>query len=151
VLLVKPQSYMNRSGGPVAQLLAEAGAGVEALVVVVDDVALPLGRLRVRASGSDGGHNGLRSIGEALSSFDFARVRIGVGAPPAQPPAPDGPQIAAVAPSPAIDLAEFVLGEFSADELPRAREMAGLAADAVTCVIGEGAAVAMNRYNGRRS
>jgi PTH1 family peptidyl-tRNA hydrolase len=150
VLLVKPQSYMNRSGGPVARLLAEAGAGVEALVVVVDDVALPLGRLRVRASGSDGGHNGLRSIADALASFDFARVRIGVGAPPPQPSPPQGAGAAAPAPAPAIDLADFVLGEFTAEELPRVREMAALAADAVTSVIGEGAAVAMNRYNGPR-
>jgi PTH1 family peptidyl-tRNA hydrolase len=133
-LLVKPQSYMNRSGEPVARLLAEAGLGPDRLVVVVDDVALPLGRLRVRERGSDGGHNGLQSLILALDSEEFARVRIGVGA----------------FPPPEMDLADFVLGDFLAEELPRVREVVGLAADAVLCLAGEGAAVAMNRFNGRR-
>ena len=87
-LLVKPQSYMNLSGEPVARLLAEAGAAPADLVVIVDDVALPLGRLRVRPEGSDGGHNGLLSlIDVAAERRRFARVRIGVGGcePPPRP------------------------------------------------------------------
>jgi len=134
-LLVKPQAYMNLSGEPVARLLSEHGSQTAELVVVVDDVALPLGRLRVRERGSDGGHNGLRSLAVALDSFDFARVRVGVG----------------LEPPPEMDLADFVLGEFLAEELPRLREVIGLAADAVACLAQEGAAVAMNRFNGPRA
>ena len=137
-LFVKPQAYMNLSGEPVARLLSEHGSSVADLVVVVDDVALPLGRLRVRERGSDGGHNGLRSLGAALDSFEFARVRVG-------DLEEDGIH------SRIADLADFVLGEFLAEELPRLREVIGLAADAVACLAQEGAAVAMNRFNGPRA
>jgi len=133
-LLVKPQSYMNLSGEPVARLVAEQDSSAADLVVVVDDVALPLGRLRVRSHGSDGGHNGLRSLVAALGTEDFARVRIGVG----------------MEPPPDVDLADFVLGEFLAEELTRVREVVGQAADAVCCLLEEGAAAAMNRFNGPR-
>jgi len=134
-LLVKPQSFMNLSGEPVARLLAEHAASAADLVVVVDDVALPLGRLRVRAHGSDGGHNGLRSLVAALGTEEFARVRIGVGLE--QPPE--------------MDLADFVLAEFLAEELPRLREVTDLAADATLCLLEDGAPAAMNRFNGRRA
>jgi PTH1 family peptidyl-tRNA hydrolase len=133
VRLVKPLCFMNASGAPVARLLAELQAGAAGLVVAVDDVALPLGRVRVRERGSDGGHNGLRSLVLALGTDAFARVRIGVG----------------VEPRPGIDLADFVLGEFLAEELPKLREVVGVAADAVTCLLAEGAEPAMNRFNGR--
>jgi len=142
-LLVKPQSYMNLSGEPVARLLAEHAASASDLVVVVDDVALPLGRIRVRERGSDGGHNGLRSLVATLATEEFARVRIGVGL--AEPPDMD------LAEPPAMDLAEFVLGEFLAEELLRLREVIGLAADAVSCLLQEGPSAAMNRFNGRRA
>jgi PTH1 family peptidyl-tRNA hydrolase len=134
VLLAKPLLYMNRSGGPVARLLAEAEAAPADLVVVVDDVALDLGTIRVRERGSHGGHNGLRSIGEALGTDDFARVRVGVRR----------------GELPADDLAGFVLGEFPEEDLPLVVEAVGTAAEAVECLVREGAAAAMNRYNGRR-
>ena len=133
-LLVKPQRYMNLSGEPVARLISEHAASPADLVVVVDDVALPLGRLRVREHGSDGGHNGLRSLVTTLGTEEFARVRIGVG----------------LEDPPDMDLADFVLGEFLAEELPRVSEVVGLAADAVSCLLQHGAAVAMNRFNGPR-
>jgi PTH1 family peptidyl-tRNA hydrolase len=131
-LLVKPLSYMNACGEPVARLLAEHAASLDGLVVVVDDVALPLGRLRVRERGSDGGHNGLCSLVMTLGTEAFARVRIGVG----------------VDPPPGMDLADFVLGEFLAEEWPRVREAVGRAADAVCCLLEQGAPAAMNRFNG---
>jgi len=137
--LVKPQSFMNLSGEPVARLLAEAGATPAELIVVVDDVALPLGRLRVRPEGSDGGHNGLGSLIASLGTEAFARVRIGVG--PEATPAELGAQ--------RDDLAAFVLADFLPEELPRLREVIGLAADAVLCLAQEGADAAMNRFNGR--
>ncbi len=133
VLLAKPLLYMNRSGGPVARLLEEAQASPGDLVVVVDDVALDLGTIRVRERGSHGGHNGLRSIGEALGTDDYARVRVGVRRGELPP-----------------DLAEYVLGEFTEEEVPIVQEAVGAAAEAVECLIAEGAAEAMSRFNGRR-
>jgi PTH1 family peptidyl-tRNA hydrolase len=134
VRLVKPVLYMNRSGGPVARLLAEAGAEPSALVVLVDDVALDLGTIRVRERGSHGGHNGLRSIADALGTDEFPRVRIGVRRGELPP-----------------DLAEYVLGEFSEEEVPLVQEAVGTAAEAAECFVREGAAVAMSRFNGRRA
>jgi len=132
-LLVKPLLYMNRSGGPVARLLAEARAEASALVVLVDDVALDLGTIRVRERGSPGGHNGLRSISEALGTDEYPRIRIGVrrGEIPA-------------------DLAGYVLDPFPEDEVPLVQEAVGAAAEAAECLLREGAAAAMNRFNGRR-
>jgi PTH1 family peptidyl-tRNA hydrolase len=140
-LLVKPQSFMNLSGEPVARLLAEASASPADLVVVVDDVALPLGRIRVRPSGSDGGHNGLLSLITSLETDAFARVRIGVGQEAMEAELEAKPD--------SVPLRDFVLGDFLPDELPRLREVIGLAADAVSCLLEEGAAAAMNRFNGR--
>ena len=132
VLLVKPLSFMNLSGVPVTRLLAEHRAEPSDLVVLVDDVALDTGRVRVRARGGHGGHNGLRSLVDALGTEEFPRVRIGIrsGELPA-------------------DLALYVLSDFPADEIPLVREATGLAADAAESVVREGAFAAMNRFNGR--
>jgi PTH1 family peptidyl-tRNA hydrolase len=133
-LLVKPLSFMNGSGGPVARVLEENGGSASDLVVLVDDVALELGTIRVRERGSHGGHNGLRSLGEALGTDDFARVRIGIRRG----------ELAA-------DLAAYVLADFENDEVLLVQEAVGLAADAVTCLLEEGPTLAMNRFNGRRA
>lgn len=129
--LAKPLAYMNRSGPPVARLLADSGATPAELVVVLDDVALPLGTVRVRGRGSAGGHNGLRSIVEALGTEEFARVRIGVqrGELPAE-------------------LADYVLSPFAPEDEPLFREAVARAADAALCLLQEGASAAMNRFNG---
>lgn len=133
VLLVKPLSFMNASGVPVARLLAEREASPGDLVVVVDDVALDLGTVRVRERGGHGGHNGLRSIVDVLGTEEFARVRVGVRRG-----------------EPGEDLAEYVLAEFPPEESLVVQEAVGLAADAVVCLLEEGAQAAMNRFNGRR-
>jgi PTH1 family peptidyl-tRNA hydrolase len=133
VLLVKPLTFMNRSGGPVERLLAAHQGRPEDLVVVVDDVALELGTLRIRERGSHGGHNGLRSIAEVLSSDEFPRVRVGIGK--GEPPE---------------DLAEFVLSDFRQEDVLVVQEMVGYAADAVECLVREGVPAAMNRFNGPR-
>ena len=100
VLLIKPLTYMNRSGAAVGRLLLEPGFNATAdLLVVVDDVALPVGRARIRAQGSAGGHNGLKSVEAALRSQDYARLRIGVGG------RPDG-----------VELADWVLASFDPEE-----------------------------------
>ena len=132
-LLVKPLAFMNASGGPVARLLAERSGSPSDLVVLVDDVALDLGILRVRERGSHGGHNGLRSLVETLGTEEFARVRIGVRRGELPP-----------------ELAEYVLADFHPDETLTVQEAVGLAADAVLCLLAEGAAAAMNRFNGPR-
>lgn len=130
-LLVKPLAYMNNSGEAVAELLARYEfRPEEQLLVVADDIALPLGQLRVRSSGSSGGHNGLQSIIDAIGTQQFARVRCGVG------PLPPG-----------IDPAEFVLDQFPLSELPLAQEMAARAADAVRTILREGITATANTYN----
>jgi len=133
VLLVKPLAFMNASGAPVARVLAAHGGSPAELVVLVDDVALELGTVRVRERGSHGGHNGLRSLAETLGTEEFARVRIGVR----RGELPD-------------DLAGYVLADFAPEEVLVVQEAVGLAADAVQCLLEEGPAAAMNRFNGRR-
>ena len=107
VLLVKPQTYMNRSGSAVARLLLEPEFRVaEDLLVVVDDVALPIGRARIRPSGTAGGHNGLKSIEASLRSQQYPRLRIGVDEAP-----------------PGIDRADWVLGTFAPEEEEAVRNL----------------------------
>lgn len=116
VLLIKPMTYMNRSGAAVRRLLLEPEfKPAEDLLVLVDDVALPVGRARIRAQGSAGGHNGLKSVEAALRSPEYARLRIGVGA------LPEG-----------VDLADWVLASFAPEEaalvraqLPKLAEVVG--------------------------
>jgi PTH1 family peptidyl-tRNA hydrolase len=133
VLLVKPLTFMNRSGAAVAPLLSRLALGPQDLVAVVDDVAIELGTLRVRERGSHGGHNGLRSIADVLGTDDFPRVRVGIRR---------GELL--------VDLAEYVLSDFSDEEVLVVQEVVGLAADALECLVREGAPAAMNRYNAPR-
>jgi peptidyl-tRNA hydrolase, PTH1 family len=132
-LLVKPMTFMNRSGQAVERLVRSGSGAPEELLVVLDDWALELGRLRVRERGSHGGHNGLRSIVDVLGTDEFPRVRCGIrqGEPPQ-------------------DLADYVLSPFPAEDVLVVQEMVGLAADAVVVLIEEGAAAAMNRFNAPR-
>ncbi len=134
VSLVKPLAFMNRSGPPIARVLSEAGCSPAELIVIVDDVALALGTIRVRERGSDGGHNGLRSVTAALGTGEYTRVRVGVasGALPA-------------------DLADYVLSEVPAQDAALFDGAVRLAADAVECALDAGTAAAMNRFNGRRA
>jgi peptidyl-tRNA hydrolase, PTH1 family len=134
VMLLKPQTYMNRSGATLRPLL-EVPEFVPSseLLVVSDDFALPLGTFRLRARGSAGGHNGLRSIEETMGSQEYARLRIGIG------PVPDDVE----------DRSEWVVAPFSRREL---LELAGRLpdlADAVECWLEEGIEPAMNRFNRR--
>lgn len=133
VLLVKPLTFMNRSGGPVLGVLKAYDAAPQDLVIVIDEVALPLGELRIRERGSHGGHNGLRSVIDVLGTEDIPRLRIGIGKG-------DAPQ----------DLADYVLSDFTEDDVLVVQDIVGWAGDAVECLIREGAASAMNRFNGPR-
>jgi PTH1 family peptidyl-tRNA hydrolase len=131
--LVKPLTFMNRSGVAVERLLQSAGGSPQDLVVVLDEAALPLDTLRVRERGSHGGHNGLRSLIDVLGTDEFPRVRVGVG----------GAESVA-------DLADYVLSPFPPEQVLVVQELVGRAADAVVCLLEEGAAAAMNKFNGPR-
>lgn len=135
LFLLKPQTYMNLSGRSVAQLSAYFHIPPQKIIVMFDDISLEPGRLRIRANGSAGGHNGLKSIIAELGSQDFPRVKIGVGAKP----------------RPDYDLADWVLSSFSASDeklLVPALERAG---DAAVCIMEHGCAEAANRFNASRS
>jgi len=132
VLLAKPQTYVNLSGSAVADLRRRHRVKLEDLVVVVDDLDLPLGRLRLRPGGSHGGHNGLRSIIDALRSDAFPRLRVGIGRPPER-----------------MDPAQFVLTPFTAEERATMDPALERAAEAIETVIREGLQGAMNRFNAK--
>jgi PTH1 family peptidyl-tRNA hydrolase len=129
-LLIKPPTFMNLSGPAVAGLAQFYKSELADLFVVLDDVNLELGRLRARAAGSAGGHNGLKSIIGALGSDAFARMRIGVGGG-----------------EPRRDLSGHVLGRFAPDERTVIAEAVGRSADAAELFIAEGIAPVMNRFN----
>lgn len=132
VVLAQPQTFMNLSGLAVARLLDHYGLSVEDLIVLVDDVHLPLGCLRVRQRGSAGGHNGLKSIIGALQSDEFVRLRLGVQ--------PD---------QPVEDLVSYVLSRFRKADLEVVAAMLDQAVEAVRIILREGISEAMNRFNRR--
>ena len=133
VMLIKPQTFMNLSGDSIRQLLDRYGEGAPlSLIVVYDDVALPLGMIRVRERGSAGSHNGLKSIIQRLGSQDFARIRLGVG--------PDHP---------VSDLADFVLSPVPKRERERLDHMLERASDALKVMITEGVPRAQSLFNER--
>ncbi|MDO8614917.1 MAG: aminoacyl-tRNA hydrolase [Dehalococcoidia bacterium] len=137
VLLLKPRTFVNHSGQAVAAALRHSGIAPERLVVVYDDLDLPAGRLRLKAQGSHGGHNGLRSIIGAIAGSGFPRVRIGIGRPH-------------VAGEPAWDpdvVAGWVLSDPGPVEAKALHEAIGRAAEAIELLLNEGVETAMNRYN----
>lgn len=132
VQVIKPQTYMNRSGAALATLRErEDFDPARDLLVVVDDVALDVGRFRLRGAGSPGGHNGLRSVEAVLRRQDYPRLRIGVG------PRPLGND----------DLADYVLDRFTSGERQLLEELLDPMAEAVECWAAEGIERAMNRFN----
>ncbi len=132
VFLMKPQTYMNLSGDAVQPAAAFYKIPPERVLVVSDDVSLPVGKLRVRASGSAGGHNGLKSIIARLGTDAFPRVKIGVGAPPNED----------------FVLADWVLSGFHGQDADLIAAATERAADALETILSEGVERAMNRYNG---
>ena len=131
VLLMKPQTFMNLSGDAVAEAVRYYQLAPQKVLVVSDETALPLAKLRVRAKGSAGGHNGLKSIIARLGTEDFPRVRIGVGAPP----------------HPDYDMADWVLGAFRNQDAEDMEKAAARAWEAVKSYISEGPERCMSNYN----
>ena len=130
LLLMKPLTFMNNSGLAVAQAARNKAPDPGCLLVVVDDVHPPLGRLRFRARGSDGGHNGLASVIERLGTREFARLRMGVGENAGEQ-----------------GLIDHVLGTFRPEEQPEVEQMVARAADAILCFVRSGIETAMNEFN----
>ena len=135
IALIKPQTFMNLSGLTVSEALNWYKLKPEEMLLIVDDIDLPFGQVRIRAKGGPGTHNGLRHIVQCTGSGDFPRVRVGMGAPP-----------------PEWDLADWVLGKF-ADEAARktAFDAYMLAAEAALCWAEHGIDLTMNRYNQRHA
>jgi len=132
VLVMKPITYMNLSGEAVRPAADFYKIAPEHVLVVSDDVSLPLGRLRIRVKGSAGGHNGLKSIIQHLGTDQFPRLRIGVG----EKPHPD------------YDLADWVLGRFTGEDKKAMDAAVKRAADAIECIMAEGIDRGMGKFNG---
>ena len=128
VVLAKPRTFMNLSGQAVSRLMRQFNLPVEDLVVICDDMDLPLGRVRIRQRGGSAGHKGMESIIDSLGSQDFPRIRVGIGRP-------DGDEVS------------YVLSDFTAEEKDMVREAVAEVADALYCIFTEGIEAAMNRYN----
>lgn len=128
--LVKPQTFMNLSGESVSCLLKKENRTAEKLIVIVDDLALPLGTIRLRPKGSDGGHNGLKSMTACLKTQDYIRLRIGIN--------PDHP---------ISDTSRFVLDSFSKTEFETIEKVLTTSAQAIRSVLSDGIEKAMARYN----
>lgn len=131
VVLAKSRTYMNLSGSPVAALAAFYKIPVTGIIAVHDDLDLPVGVLRLKAGGGDGGHNGLKSMRTSLGGGEFQRVRIGIDRPPGR-----------------MDPAAYVLKPFSAAQQPEVAVAVERAADAVECLLTEGLDAAQNQFNG---
>ncbi len=133
VMLVQPQTYMNLSGESVRALMDYYKLDLEDLIVIYDDISLPVGQIRVRKKGSAGGHNGIKSIIQHLGTQEFSRIKIGVGAKP------EGG-----------DLVKHVLGRFSREEDGMFRDIFALAAEACCAIMEDSVETAMNLVNGKR-
>ena len=134
LFLLKPQTYMNLSGRSVLQLSSYFQIPPARIIVMFDDISLDPGRLRIRADGSAGGHNGIKSIIQEVGSQSFPRVKIGVGAKP----------------NPNFDLADWVLSTFSASEEKALEPALTWAGEAALAIIDHGVPEAANRYNGKK-
>lgn len=130
VILIQPLTYMNLSGDCIKEAADYYKIDAKHIIVIYDDISLPVGKLRVRAKGSAGGHNGMKSIIARLGTEEFPRVRIGIGEKPS-----------------GWDLANYVLGRFQSEELPLMRDAVGNAAKACVMIMKEGIETAMNRSN----
>lgn len=129
IALLEPLTFMNRSGSAVRQVMSRSNAIPERLIVIQDDLDMPTGRLRIRKTGSSGGHRGVQSIIESIGSKDFIRIKIGIGRDPFVP------------------AEEFVLSKFSKSELSTVKDAVSRALEAIGSIITEGVEKAMNRFN----
>ena len=130
LVLAAPQAFMNRSGPPVLHLLSDYGISSEDVLIIHDDIDLELGRIKIKEKGGHGGHNGLKSVMDALGSGEFTRLRIGIGRP-----------------ARGSDVIDHVLGTFSAEEQATLNTVLARASDAAVTVLCHGAKVGMDRFH----
>ena len=130
IVLAKPQSYMNVSGGPVSALAQFYGIDPAHVVAVHDEIDIPFDTVKLKVGGGEGGHNGLRDISKALATKDYLRVRVGVGRPPGR-----------------MDTADFVLRDFSAPEKKELPFLIDSAADAVEVLVNDGLLAAQQKFH----
>ena len=130
IFLLKPTTFMNLSGNAVRYWMKEKNIPIERLLVVVDDLSLPFGQIRLKPSGSEAGHNGLRHITQVLGTQQYARLRFGIGND-----FPRGGQV------------DFVLGHFGEEDLARMDERVGMACEAIKSFCLAGIQITMNQYN----
>jgi PTH1 family peptidyl-tRNA hydrolase len=135
VILAKPQTYMNASGQSVQSLTYKYGVLLEDLIIIHDDLDLPLGKIRIRKSGSAGGHNGIKSTIAYLGTQDFIRIRVGIGRPQIE------------GENKSENIVDYVLGDFSHEDKTILNETIQRVNDAVTCLISQGITPAMNGFN----
>lgn len=131
VILLKPQTYMNLSGESILDVIQYYKEDIKNLIVVYDDASIPVGRIRIRPSGSDGGHNGMKSIIYILGDDNFTRVRIGIG-------------------NPDENMINHVLGRFPQDEIKIMDDIVKVVSDALVSILQDGIQTAMNKYNSYR-
>jgi PTH1 family peptidyl-tRNA hydrolase len=136
VILAKPQTYMNQSGQSVSLLVRKFNISLDNLIVIHDDLDLPLGKIRLRSNGSSGGHKGIDSIVSELGSQEFIRIRVGIGRPTT-----DSAEISEA------DVIDYVLGDFTPDQASTIAEVIPRVSEALLCLISEGLTAAMNKYN----
>jgi PTH1 family peptidyl-tRNA hydrolase len=137
VALAKPRTFMNLSGDAAAALMRRYRVRPDRILVIYDDLDLPLGKIRVRERGGSGGHKGVESIISRLASQDFPRLRVGIASQTES----------AAAASDEVDAVEYVLSDFASAERPVLRQVVADACAAVECLLTEGIAAAMNKYN----
>lgn len=130
LVLAKPNSYMNTSGGPVSALLKYYSLGVDRLIVVHDELDIPFDTVRLKRGGGHGGHNGLRDIQKAAGSPEFTRVRVGIGRPPGR-----------------MEAADYVLRDFAGAEREALPNLLSDAADAVESIVSDGLVAAQQRFH----
>lgn len=131
IFLLKPQTYMNLSGESILDAVQFFKIDIKNLIVIYDDVSIPLGRIRIRPSGSDGGHNGMKSIIYLLGRNDFPRLRVGIGAPE-------------------NDMIDYVIGKFSEDEKKIIDDVYKVSSEAAGTIVEKGIVQAMNQFNNYR-
>jgi PTH1 family peptidyl-tRNA hydrolase len=137
IVLAKPQTYVNLSGQSVSRLVKRFNINLNDLIVIHDDLDLPLGKIRISHGSSSGGHKGVDSIISCLDSQDFTRLRVGIGRP----------ATGGLAEASEIDIVAYVLSDFTPDEKQVIVRVTPVVTEAILCLLSQGLAVAMNKYN----
>ncbi|MFC1928731.1 aminoacyl-tRNA hydrolase [Chloroflexota bacterium] len=138
VIVARPQTYMNLSGQAVSRLVRKFNIGLDNLLVICDDLDLPLGKIRIRQGGGSAGHKGISSVIAELGSQDFVRIRVGIG----RPPVPVGSSEITEA-----DIVAYVLSDFAPEEKRTITRVTPRVSEAILCLLTEGLTAAMNKYN----